>query len=79
MLVARHSLGLSDDELRRKSKKSQPLNEAVARSRRACPERSRGNLGDDCWQMLSGAFRPLPLTTCLCTSARIDNFTVPEK
>ncbi len=29
-----------------------------ARSRRACPERSRRNPGDACWQMLFGAFRP---------------------
>jgi putative addiction module CopG family antidote len=29
-----------------------------ARSRRACPERSRRNPGDACWQMLLGAFRP---------------------
>src|ERR1700740_630426 len=27
-------------------------------SRRACPERSRGNPGNACWQMLLGAFRP---------------------
>jgi hypothetical protein len=32
--------------------------ELYARSRRACPERSRGNPGDAWWQMLSGAFRP---------------------
>src|SRR5882724_5597772 len=30
----------------------------MARSRRACPERSRRNPGDACWQMLFGAFRP---------------------
>src|ERR1700722_19744263 len=30
----------------------------MARSRRACPERSRRNPGDACWQMLLGAFRP---------------------
>ena len=30
----------------------------MARSRRACPERSRGNPGDACRQMLFGAFRP---------------------
>jgi hypothetical protein len=30
----------------------------MARSRRACPERSRGNPGDACWQMLFGAFQP---------------------
>src|ERR1700722_4474358 len=55
----------------KRSKKSQALNEAlcksianrdlVARSRRACPERSRGNPGDACLQMLLGAF--LPQTT----------------
>jgi hypothetical protein len=31
---------------------------ACARSRRACPERSRGNPGDAYWQMLFQAFRP---------------------
>ena len=30
----------------------------MARSRRACPERSRGNPGDACWQMLFPAFQP---------------------
>jgi hypothetical protein len=30
----------------------------MARSRRACPERSRGNPDDACWPMLSRAFRP---------------------
>ncbi len=30
----------------------------MARSRRACPERSRRNPGDACWQVLFGAFRP---------------------
>jgi hypothetical protein len=34
----------------------------MARSRRACPERSRGNPGDACWQMLLGAFRPQTTT-----------------
>src|SRR5882757_7071502 len=32
----------------------------IARSRRACPERSRRNPGDACWQILLGAFRPQP-------------------
>ena len=36
-----------------------PITEGfMARSRRACPERGRGNPGDACWQMLSGALRP---------------------
>jgi DNA-binding PadR family transcriptional regulator len=30
----------------------------MARSRRACPERSRRNPGDACWQMILRAFRP---------------------
>jgi hypothetical protein len=30
----------------------------MARSRRACPERSRGNPGDVCWQVIFRAFRP---------------------
>src|ERR1700720_3789139 len=30
----------------------------MARSRRACPEHSRGNPGDACWQMLFRAFQP---------------------
>jgi hypothetical protein len=30
----------------------------MARSRRACPERSRRNPGDACWQMLFRAFQP---------------------
>src|ERR1700753_4173090 len=30
----------------------------MARSRRACPERSRGNPGDACWRMLLRAFPP---------------------
>ena len=30
----------------------------MARSRRGCPERSRGNPGHAGWQMLFGAFRP---------------------
>jgi hypothetical protein len=30
----------------------------MARSRRACPESSRENPGDACWQMLFAAFRP---------------------
>jgi hypothetical protein len=34
----------------------------MARSRRACPERSRGNPGDACWQMLLRAFRPQTAT-----------------
>ena len=34
----------------------------MARSRRACPERSRGNPGDACWQMLVRAFRPQTTT-----------------
>jgi hypothetical protein len=34
----------------------------MARSRRACPERSRGNPGDACWQMVLGAFRPQTTT-----------------
>jgi hypothetical protein len=34
----------------------------MARSRRACPERSRRNPGDASWQMLLGAFRPQTTT-----------------
>jgi putative ABC transport system permease protein len=34
----------------------------MARSRRACPERSRGNPGNASWQMLLGAFRPQTTT-----------------
>jgi hypothetical protein len=34
----------------------------MARSRRACPERSRGNPGNACWQMLLGVFPPQTTT-----------------
>ncbi len=34
----------------------------MARSRRACPERSRRNPGDASWRMLLGAFRPQTTT-----------------
>jgi hypothetical protein len=51
----------------------------MARSRRACPERSRRNPGDACWQMLFGAFRPQTIrkTKKVTTSGgtRISYFT----
>jgi len=68
MLVGRCSSELSGHRLTRKPKKSQPLSAAptpidrvprcwAARSRRACPERSRGNPDDAHVLVLFGAFQ----------------------
>jgi hypothetical protein len=51
----------------------------MARSRRACPERSRRNPGDAYWQMLFADFRPQEIKKVTASErTRISYFTAPS-